>query len=179
MAPFKNKTADDLYTFEEVKSFPEYAGILGEETILIDVDDAETSDILFQIVQDLGLKCRVYATSRGKHFLFRNIPELVKSNRTKATLAIGFEADLKIGSRNSYQILKYGRVRESNARLSDRLQEVKLENKALRQVSADYERVKRAFGPEQVKAAVQADKQREQAEKGRKRPRHSLGRNER
>ena len=73
----------------------------------------------------------------------------------------------------------YDRVRESNARLSDRLQEVKLENKALRQVSADYERVKRVFGPEQVAAAVQADKQREQAEKGRKRPRRSVDRGER
>ena len=73
----------------------------------------------------------------------------------------------------------YGRVRESNARLSDRLQEVKLENKALRQVSAEYERVKRAFGPEQVEVAVQADKQREQAEKGRKRPRRSVDRGER
>lgn len=73
----------------------------------------------------------------------------------------------------------YGRVRESNARLSDRLQEVKLENKALRQVSADYERVKRVFGPEQVEVAVQADKQREQAEKGRKRPRRSVDRGER
>ena len=73
----------------------------------------------------------------------------------------------------------YGRVRESNARLSDRLQELKLENKALRQVSADYERVKRVFGPEQVEVAVQADKQREQAEKGRKRPRRSVDRGER
>ena len=73
----------------------------------------------------------------------------------------------------------YGRVRESNARLSDRLQEVKLENKALRQVSTDYERVKRVFGPEQVAAAVQADKQREQAVKGRKRPRRSVDRGER
>ena len=73
----------------------------------------------------------------------------------------------------------YGRVRESNARLSDRLQEVKLENRALRQVSADYERVKRVFGPEQVEAAVQADKQREQAERGRKRPRRSVDRGER
>ena len=73
----------------------------------------------------------------------------------------------------------YGRVRESNIRLSDRLQEVKLENKALRQVSADYERVKRVFGPEQVEVAVQADKQREQAEKGRKRPRRSVDRGER
>ncbi len=48
-----------------------------------------------------------------------------------------------------------------------------------RQVSADYERVKRVFGPEQVAAAVQADKQREQAEKGRKRPRRSVDRGER
>ena len=70
----------------------------------------------------------------------------------------------------------YGRVRESNARLSDRLQEVKLENKALRQVSADYERVKRAFGPEQVEAAVEADRQREQAEKARKQTRRSVDR---
>ena len=70
----------------------------------------------------------------------------------------------------------YGRVRESNERLSDRLQEVKMENKALRGVAANYERVKRAFGPEQVEAAVEADKQREQAEKGRKRPRRLLSR---
>ena len=73
----------------------------------------------------------------------------------------------------------YGRVRESNARLSDRLQEVKLENKALRQVSADYERVKRVFGPEQIEAAVVADKQREQAERGYKRRRNLVDRHER
>ena len=70
----------------------------------------------------------------------------------------------------------YGRVRESNARLSDRLQEVKLENKALRQVSADYERAKRVFGPEQVKAAVRADKQQEQAEKSGNRTRRTFDR---
>lgn len=70
----------------------------------------------------------------------------------------------------------YDRVREGNTRLSDRLMEVKMENKKLRQISADYTRVKRVFGPEQVQAAVEADKQREQAEKGRKRPRRSLDR---
>ena len=70
----------------------------------------------------------------------------------------------------------YDRVREGNARLSDRLMEVKLENKKLRQISADYTRVKRIFGPEQIAAAVEADKQREQAEKGRKRPRRSFDR---
>ena len=70
----------------------------------------------------------------------------------------------------------YDRVREGNARLSDRLMEVKMENKKLRQISADYTRVKRVFGPEQVEAAVEADRQREQAEKGRKRPRRSIDR---
>ena len=62
----------------------------------------------------------------------------------------------------------YGRVRESNIRLSDRLQEVKLENKAMRQVSADYERVKRAFGPEQVDRILEAAYQQEQVEKEQK-----------
>ena len=36
--------------------------------------------------------------------------------------------------------------------------------------------LERVFGPEQVEAAVEADKQREQAEKGRKRPRRALDR---
>ena len=67
----------------------------------------------------------------------------------------------------------YSLVWEGNARLSGRLMEMKMENQKLRQISADYPRVKRVFGPEQVEAAVEADKQWEQAEKGRKRPRHS------
>lgn len=56
----------------------------------------------------------------------------------------------------------YGRVRESNERLSDRLQEVKMENKTLRGVAANYERVKRAFGSQEVEAVVAASKQQEQ-----------------
>ncbi len=73
----------------------------------------------------------------------------------------------------------YGRVRESNERLSDRLQEVKMENKALRHISDDYERVKRVFGSQEVEQAVEADKRREQAEKARKRPRRSFSRDDR
>ena len=49
-----------------------------------------------------------------------------------------------------------------------------MENKALRHISADYERVKRAFGPQEVESAVEAVRQREQAEKTQKRPRRSF-----
>jgi len=52
----------------------------------------------------------------------------------------------------------YGRVRESNERLLDRLQKVKMENKALRHICAEYERVKRAFGSQEAEAAVEAAK---------------------
>lgn len=100
---FKDRT--DLKTFEDVQTLPEFAGILGDETILIDIDDFETSEIIFEIVKSLKLKCRVYKTSRGKHFLFKN--QGVSSNKTKCKLAIGLDADIKLGCRNSYSILKF------------------------------------------------------------------------
>lgn len=102
---FKNKPASELQTYEQVKNLPEFAGILNDDVILIDVDDMEQSEILFQIVQDLELKCRVYRTTRGKHFLFKN--NLVETNKIHTKLAVGLEADIKIGTRNSYSILKY------------------------------------------------------------------------
>ncbi len=100
---FKGRT--DFKTFEQVQSSPEYAGILAAETILIDVDDFEASEILFKVVKEYALTCRVYRTSRGKHFLFKNSG--VPTNKTGCKLAIGLTADIKIGTRNSYEVLKY------------------------------------------------------------------------
>lgn len=101
---FKGRT--DFKTFEQVQSLPEYAGILAADTILVDIDDSETSEILFKVVQEYALTCRVYRTSRGKHFLFKNSG--VPTNKTGCKLAIGLTADIKIGTRNSYEVLKYG-----------------------------------------------------------------------
>ena len=100
---FKNRT--DFKTFEQVQSLPEYAGILAAETILIDIDDFESSELLFKVVKEYSLTCRVYRTSRGKHFLFKNSG--VPTNKTGCKLAIGLTADIKIGTRNSYEVLKY------------------------------------------------------------------------
>lgn len=106
---FKGRT--DFKTFEQVQSLPEYAGILATETILIDIDDSETSEILFKVVKEYALTCRVYKTSRGKHFLFKNSG--VPTNKTGCKLAIGLTADIKIGTRNSYEVLKHnGKQRE-------------------------------------------------------------------
>lgn len=48
--------------------------------------------------------------------------------------------------------------------------------RALRHISADDGRAKRAFGYQEVEQAVEVAKQREQAEKARKRPRRSRNR---
>ena len=103
----KFKGVKNLKTLEEVQDAPEYAGILGDETILIDVDNGKTSDLLFEIVKDLGLKCRVYKTTRGKHFYFRNPEGYVGKSWTKKTLALGIETDAKVGRNNSYAIMKF------------------------------------------------------------------------
>ena len=106
---FKNRT--DFKTYEQVKSLPEFAGILSEETILVDIDDFEQSEILMNLVEDLQLNCRVYATTRGKHFLFKNAG--VEKCFTHCKLAIGLTADIKVGVKNSYEVLKVdGKERE-------------------------------------------------------------------
>ena len=66
---FKNR---DLRTLEQVERLDSYAGILADDAILIDIDDYEQSETLFKIVEDNELLCRVYETSRGKHFFFKN-----------------------------------------------------------------------------------------------------------
>ena len=101
---FKNRT--DFKTFEQVQSLPEFAGILATDTILVDIDDSESSELLFKVVKEYSLCCRVYKTSRGKHFLFKNSG--VPTNKTGCKLAIGVTADIKIGTRSSYEVLKYG-----------------------------------------------------------------------
>ena len=70
---FKNKTSAELKSLREVSQLDEYAGILNDNTILVDIDDYEQSEILMNIVEDLQLRCRVYETTRGKHFLFLNL----------------------------------------------------------------------------------------------------------
>lgn len=70
----------------------------------------------------------------------------------------------------------YSRVWEGNANLSERLQEVRMENKVLRGTVADFERVKRTFGPEEVQRAVEDARRREAAEKSLKRSRRSFDR---
>lgn len=99
---FKNKTR--FKTYEQVRNLPGFGGVLENDTILIDIDDYEQSEIMMDIVEDYQLDCRVYQTTRGKHFLFKN--HQVTRNHTHVPLAIGLTADIKCGTRTSYEVIK-------------------------------------------------------------------------
>ncbi|MDX5686357.1 phage/plasmid primase, P4 family [Clostridioides difficile] len=118
----KFKNVKKLKTNEQIKNLPEFAGDLAEETVLVDIDDFESSEILYKIVQDLKLKCRVYKTTRGKHFLFKNTS--LEKNRTKCRLAIGLNSDIKLGCKNSYSILKFNNIEREILYDSKEIQEI-------------------------------------------------------
>lgn len=80
---FKDRTK--YRTYDEVKNLEGFGGVLADDTILIDIDDAEQSEILMSIVEEYQLDCRVYCTSRGRHFLFKN--HSITRNRTHVPLA--------------------------------------------------------------------------------------------
>ena len=102
---YKGVPSSQLMTYDDVKNLNEYAGLLAEDVILVDIDDKEQSEKLMDIVEDLQLNCRVYQTTRGRHFLFKN--DKVDNCSTHSKLAIGLTADIKVGCKNSYSVLKF------------------------------------------------------------------------
>ena len=98
------KKGTQLKTLDDVRDCKSYAGILADDAILIDIDDYEESEKLMQIVEDKQLLCRVYETTRGKHFFFKN--SKVEKCTNHARLACGLTADIKSGKKNSYAVRK-------------------------------------------------------------------------
>ncbi len=93
-----------LHGLEDVAGLEEYAGIIAPDSILIDVDDMEQSEKLMRIIEDNEIRCRVYRSRSGMHFLFKN--SVVDKCYTKVNLACGITADIKSGFKNCYEVLK-------------------------------------------------------------------------
>lgn len=95
-----------LATLDEVCNADEYAGVLANDTVLIDVDSRAQARKLFKLVQDQELLCQVRQTTRGLHFFFKNHGEFTKC-ATRVKLAIGVTADIKIGTKAAISVLKF------------------------------------------------------------------------
>lgn len=102
--PFQKAKDNELLTLEEAKRYSSYAGVLANDAVLIDVDNAEQAEILLRIVKSKELKCRVLKTTKGAHFLFKTNHPM--TNRTAARSAIGLSIDIKGAGRASYEVIR-------------------------------------------------------------------------
>ncbi len=101
---------EPLLTLDEASKYDEYAGILNGEFTVIDFDEAEDSEIAYEIVKKEQLNCRVVQTTRGKHIIFKNSPYVVKGV-VKAMNGLGLHFDVRCG-KNMYIVVKAkGKVR--------------------------------------------------------------------
>lgn len=112
----RNKAATHTYdkakNLEEVQGFEEYAGLLKEEYLILDVDNNEQAEKIFEIVKKEKINCRVVRTVRGKHFYFRD-SKRVKKSSTNIMIACGCVCDIKLGRKNGYCIVKMaGKMRK-------------------------------------------------------------------
>ena len=108
--PFKEGCK--LLNLEQAQRLTEYAGVLADGIVLIDFDNPDMAATALEIVKATGVKCRAYRTTRGYHFIFK-ATEHYHNCGTAVKLACGLEADIKLGVKNSYEVLKFhGEERE-------------------------------------------------------------------
>jgi putative DNA primase/helicase len=107
--PFKD--GEPLLTLEEAQKLDNYAGVLADNAVLVDLDDSGHAERLKRIVDAYDIKCRIVRTSRGMHFVFFCNDQL--TNRNHLETAIGLIADYKYGVNPCYEVLKTnGKERE-------------------------------------------------------------------
>lgn len=81
-----------------------FTGVLAPDIVLIDVDNAEQGEKLWEILENMGIDCPVIETTKGYHFLFRN-NGMYKKSDTKFYTPIGIETDIKLGDKNGLEFL--------------------------------------------------------------------------
>ena len=105
---------EELLTLQEVQHFDNYAGLLSEDTVLVDVDNKPESKILLNIVKDLKLKCKVIETNKGMHFYFKKPANFeVQKQKIGILLRIGIEADFLFTTERYAIIKQNNKVRET------------------------------------------------------------------
>ena len=63
---------EDFKTLDAVKNKDSYGRILEDDELIVDIDSAKEAEKLLEIVKSENIGTRVYKTSRGMHFLFKN-----------------------------------------------------------------------------------------------------------
>lgn len=77
----------------------DYAGVLKEEYVQIDFDNADDASLALKVVQYYKLKCNILETSRGIHLYFKT-DNYHESQAVGSFTAMGLKCDLGLGNKN-------------------------------------------------------------------------------
>ncbi|MEG9318209.1 phage/plasmid primase, P4 family [Fusobacterium varium] len=102
----KYKGNAKLLDYQAVAHKNGFFGVLAPGIAYIDVDIREQAEFLYNVIQEIGLKCKVFETIKGKHFIFRDPKGYLDKTITKQYLACGIVADSKSGNANGVEYLK-------------------------------------------------------------------------
>ncbi len=103
-AASKFKDGAKLLSYHTARKEKSYVGILDDEYIMVDIDDIDEAEILFDIVEDKDIQCSVLETNNGMHFYFRGYD--LTANKIKWYSNIGIHCDYKLGIKNTADPLK-------------------------------------------------------------------------
>ena len=119
----KTKGKVPLEKMEDMRQSPpprgDYAGVLADDIIQIDVDNGEHAEIAYNIINFLEIKCDVLKTSRGLHFYFKNLG--IKNRSVKAYSPIGIYVDVGVGVKNGLVPLVVNGVKREWLKITDEL----------------------------------------------------------
>lgn len=107
-AASKFKDGSKLLSYNTVRKYESFVGILDDDYIMVDVDDNEDAETLLDIIEDRNVQCSVLETNNGMHFYFRGYD--LTANKIKWYSNIGLLADYKLGTKNTADPLKINGV---------------------------------------------------------------------
>ena len=96
---------ENYKTFEEAKDLPNFGVIVPEPYVVFDFDNEFEFQIVFKIVTDLNINCRVMKSNRGGHIWFKSTTPL--TNKVKGSVALTIPVDVKSWGKKSYVRVKH------------------------------------------------------------------------
>jgi phage/plasmid primase, P4 family, C-terminal domain len=106
------KTTKNHCELNQVQKLSRFMGILDNQSVLVEADEKIHSDNLLKVIQGENLNCMVTTREggRGIHTLWLDGNESIKKCATGVMLACGIVVDIKIGSKNGLECLKWDNV---------------------------------------------------------------------
>ena len=80
----------------------EVGGFIGDDYVLVDIDDRINADLFFTIINDFHIRCHITQSTHGIHAIFKKPSELLAYGNRKETLT-GVICDYKCSNNKGYE----------------------------------------------------------------------------